>query len=328
MLRFLVRRLLIMIPMVLLISVVSFVIIQLPPGDYLASYVARLTASGGQVDQSVLESLKVRYGLGDPGYLQYLKWIRAILLRGDFGESFEYNLPVSWLIGERMMLTIALSALTLILTWVVALPIGIYSAVRQYALGDYIFTFLGFIGMATPSFLLALIVLYFLFHYFGMTISGLFSAEFENAPWSIGKLLDLARHIWIPALILGVGGTASLIRILRANLLDEMHKPYVTTARAYGFKERTVILRFPVRVALNPFVSSVGWSLPYLVSGSIIVAIIFNLQTVGPIFYVALLGQDMYLAGSIVFLLSVLTLVGTLISDLLLAWLDPRIRYH
>lgn len=327
MIRYIVKRLVLMIPMIIVISIVSFIIIQLPPGDYLTTYVARLSSMGEQVDSAQLLMLNQRYGLDQPMYIQYLKWVGGIL-RGDFGRSFEYSMPVSDLIGERMMLTILVSFLTLMVTWIVAFPIGIYSAVKQYSVGDYIATIFGFVGMATPSFLLALIILYLVWQHMGMTISGLFSPAFENAPWSFAKVLDLFSNIWVPILVLGLGGTAGLIRIMRANLLDELQKPYVTTARAYGFKESALLLRYPVRVAMNPFVSGVGWSLPYLVSGSTIVAIILNLQMVGPLLYVALLAQDMYLAGSIIFILSVLTLFGTLISDLLLAWLDPRIRYQ
>lgn len=316
-----------MIPMIIVISIVSFIIIQLPPGDYLTTYVARLSSTGETVDQAQLEMLKQRYGLGQPVYVQYFKWVGGIL-KGDFGRSFEYSMPVSDLIGERLAMTILVSFMTLMVTWIIAFPIGIYSAVKQYSIGDYIATIFGFVGMAIPSFLLALIILYLVYRHMGMTISGLFSPPFENAPWNFAKWIDLLNHVWVPIIILGLGGTAGLIRIMRANLLDELQKPYVTTARAYGFKESALVLRYPVRVAMNPFVSGVGWSLPYLVSGSTIVAIILNLQMVGPLLYVALLAQDMYLAGSIIFILSVLTLLGTLISDLLLAWLDPRIRYQ
>lgn len=328
MIHFVIKRLLMLIPMLFVISLVSFLIIQLPPGDYLTAYVARLSSTGERIDEAELENLRVRFGLDQPVYVQYAKWIGGIILRGDFGRSFQYRAPVTWLLSERTVLTIVLSALALVLTWIVAFPIGIYSAVRQYSIGDYVATFFGFVGMATPSFLVALIVLYLLFRFGNTTVSGLFSPGFENAPWNLAKVVDLMKHIWLPAAILGIGGTAGLIRTMRANLLDEMHKPYVTTARAYGFSERTVILRFPVRVALNPFISGIGWSLAYLVSGSVIVAIVFNMQTVGPIFHIALLGQDMYLAGAIVFMLSAMTVVGTLISDLLLAWVDPRIRFQ
>jgi len=316
-----------MIPLIFGISVVAFTIIQLPPGDFLTTYVAARSATGESVTQAEVDALRERYGIGDPVFVQYGKWMGGIMLRGDFGRSFRYGQPVSQLIGERIALTFVVSLTTLLFTWVVALPIGIYSAVKQYTIGDYIVTFLGFIGMAIPNFLFALIVLYLGFEYFGFTMNSLFSAEFVNAEWSLARVIDLMKHLWVPVLILGTAGTAGLIRIMRANLLDELKKPYVITARAYGYSEAELVRRFPVRVALNPFISSIGWSLPYLVSGTTIVAIVLNLPTVGPLMFSALVSQDMYLAGSIIFILSVLTMVGTLVSDILLAILDPRIRY-
>lgn len=316
-----------MIPLIFAISVVAFVIIQLPPGDYLTTYVASRAATGEPVTQAEIDMLRDRYGIGEPVFVQYSKWITGIVIRGDFGRSFRYGRPVTQLLGQRLLLTFTVSLTTLLFTWIVALPIGIYSAMKQYSLSDYIVTFLGFIGMAIPNFLFALILLYLSFEYFGFTMNSLFSAEFVNAPWSFARVLDLLKHLWVPVIILGTAGTAGLIRIMRANLLDELKKPYVVTARAYGYTERELVRRFPVRVALNPFISSIGWSLPYLVSGTTIVAIVLNLPTVGPLLYTALLSQDMYLAGSIILILSVLTMIGTLISDILLALLDPRIRY-
>lgn len=326
MLRYIARRILIMIPTIFAISIVSFIVIQLPPGDFLTSYVASLQAQGAKVDPAVLVSLRHTYGLDQPIYIQYLKWIGGILLRGDFGASFLFKVPVSLLIWERIGLTILLSLATVILTWLIAFPIGIFSAVKKYSLGDYFFTFLGFIGVAVPDFLLALVLLVASYLIFGKSISGLFSPQFEGAVWTWGKVGDLLNHLWIPMIILGMGGTASLIRIMRANLLDELQKPYVTTARAKGQGELTLLMRYPVRAALNPFVSTLGWTLPQLVSGSTIIAVVLNLPMTGPMLLTALTSQDMYLAGSFIFILSILTVVGTLVSDILLAWLDPRIR--
>jgi peptide/nickel transport system permease protein len=325
MLRYIVYRIVLMIPTIFVISVISFLIIQLPPGDFLTSYVAGITARGEEIDEATIQALRDAYGLGQPVHIQYLKWMSGVM-RGDFGQSFTWRVAVSSLIWDRVWLTVAVSLVTLLFTWVVAFPIGIYSAVRPYSILDYIFTFIGFIGVAIPSFLLALIMLVVAFAQFGMSVGGLFSPGFEEAPWSWAKIVDLFQHIWIPVIVLGLGGTASLIRIMRANLLDELHKPYVTTARLKGQREFTLLMRYPVRVALNPFVSTLGWTLPQLVSGSTIVAVVLSLPLVGPMMLQALVSQDMYLAGSLILILSVLTVIGTLISDILLAWLDPRIR--
>jgi peptide/nickel transport system permease protein len=314
-----------MLPTIFVISVISFVIIQLPPGDFLTSYVAGISARGEEIDEATIASLRDAYGLGQPMHIQYFKWITGVL-RGDFGQSFTWRVAVSDLIWSRVWLTVAVSLVTLLFTWAVAFPIGIYSAVRPYSVLDYIFTFIGFIGVAVPSFLLALILLVVAFAQFGMSVGGLFSPGFEEAPWSWAKVMDLMQHIWIPVFVLGLGGTASLIRIMRANLLDELHKPYVTTARLKGQREFTLLMRYPVRVALNPFVSTLGWTLPQLVSGSTIVAVVLSLPLTGPMMLQALVSQDMYLAGSLILILSVLTVIGTLISDIMLAWLDPRIR--
>jgi len=328
MLQYILRRVLWMIPTFLVTSLVAFAIIQLPPGDYATSYLANLSAQGTQVSRDVEESLRQAYGLGEPLPMQYFKWMHGILTRGDFGIAFELSQPVSSVIWERVWLTIALSLGSVLITWVIAFSIGIYSAVKQYSLGDYVFTFIGFIGIAVPSFLLALVLMYIQFKYFSQTIGGLFSSEFVNAPWNMERAADLLRHIWLPVLILAFGGTAELIRIMRANLLDEMRRPYVITARAKGLPEWKVLLRYPVRLALNPFVSTIGWTLPYLVSGSIILSVVMNLPTTGPMLLRALQVQDMYLAGAVILILSVLTIIGTLVSDILLAWLDPRIRYQ
>jgi peptide/nickel transport system permease protein len=325
MITFVVRRLLLLIPTVFAISVISFIAIQLPPGDFLTSYISALESQGELVDEALIASLKAQYGLGEPIHVQYLKWVGG-MLRGDFGQSLQWRMPVKDLLWERLALTVVLSLSSLLFIWAVAFPVGIYSAVRQYSPGDYLFTFLSFVGLGIPSFLLALVVMWFAFTEFGIAVGGLFSPEYQSAPWSPGKVVDLLQHLWIPMIVLGMGGTAGLIRIMRANLLDELNRPYVDTARAKGHSESTLILKYPVRMALNPFVSTVGWTLPGLVSGSIIVSVVLNLPTTGPLLLSALLSQDMYLAGSFLLMLSILTVIGTLISDILLAWLDPRIR--
>ncbi len=328
MLQYIARRTILIIPTLLVVSIVAFIIIQLPPGDFLTSYTARLASTGETIDQALLEALRVRYGLGEPIYVQYWKWITGIILRGDFGDSFLWNQPVKVLIWERLGLTLAISVSTLIFTWAVAFPIGIYSAVKKYTLGDYLSTTIGFIGLATPNFMIALILMWVSFRYFGVTVGGLFSQQYISAPWSIDKVIDLFRHLWVPAVILGVSGAAGLIRVMRANLLDELHRPYVVTARSKGLPELNLIMKYPVRMALNPFVSTVGWTLPALVSGETIVATVLALPTAGPLLLQALMAQDMYLAGAFIMLLSLLTIVGTLVSDILLAVLDPRIRYE
>jgi peptide/nickel transport system permease protein len=325
---YIIRRILAMIPTLFLASVVAFAIIQLPPGDFATSYVANLSAMGDNVSQEALQSLREAYGLDQPVLIQYFKWIGGILTRGDYGISFEHREPVSSLMWERIWLTMWLSLGSVLLTWLIAFPIGIYSAVKQYSIGDYVFTFIGFIGVSIPAFLVALVLMYIQFKYFGKTTSGLFSDEFISAAWSWERVKDLLAHLWLPALILGLSGTAELIRILRANLLDELRRPYVITARAKGLPEWRVILKYPVRLALNPFVSTLGWILPGLISGSIILSQVMNLPTTGPLLLRSLQSQDMYLAGSMILILSVATVIGTLISDILLALLDPRIRYQ
>lgn len=326
MLPFIIRRTLLMIPTFVVTSIVAFIVIQLPPGDFATTYMADQASRGDPVAQEMIETLRLTYGLDQPAHIQYLKWMEGILTRGDFGIAFEFRQPVSSLIWERVALTLLLSLASVLITWLVAFPIGIYSAVKQYSLGDYAFTFLGFIGISMPSFLLALVVMFLMFSHFGVTVDGLFSTEMANAGWSLEKVGDLLQHIWLPVLILAVGGTAELIRIMRANLLDELHKPYVITARSKGLPRWKVLLKYPVRLALNPFVSTIGWTLPALVSGSIIISVVMSLPTTGPMLLRSLQSQDMYLAGSLILILSLLTIVGTLISDILLAWLDPRIR--
>ncbi|MEO1104809.1 MAG: ABC transporter permease [Pseudomonadota bacterium] len=327
MLKFILRRLFWTIPFLFAVSIVVFLLIQAPPGDYLTTYIATLAQQGEIVDEARIANLQARYGLDQPLYIQYFKWVTG-MLQGDFGISFEWQQPVSELIWERMALTLLLSFATLVFTWGIALPIGIYSAVRKYSVGDYVVTFVGFIGLATPNFLLALVLMYIAVVHFGTDVGGLFSDEYVNAPWSFAKVQDLLSHLWLPMIILGTASTASLIRIMRANLLDELPKAYVTTARAKGMSEWRLILKYPVRVALNPFISTIGWLLPQLVSGAVITAIVLNLPLAGPLMLQALLSQDMYLAGAFVMLLCALTVIGMLISDILLALLDPRVRYQ
>ena len=325
MLAYIGRRVLLAVFTVWAISVLSFAIIQLPPGDYVTSYIAQMASMGSMVTDEEAQNLRIQYGLGQPIYIQYLKWMRLVVV-GDFGFSMEWRRPVTEVIGDRLWLTVVVSVAALILTWALALPIGIYSAVRQYSVGDYVATFIGFIGLAVPNFLLALVILYFGFTLFNANVGGLFSPEFQDAPWSAGRAWDLVKHLPVPALILGLAGTAQQIRIMRANLLDELRKPYVVTARSKGLTEARVILKYPVRVALNPFASTIGYTLPYIVSGSIIVSLVLGLPTVGPLLLRALISQDMFLAGTIVLLLGVMTVIGTLISDIVLIWIDPRIR--
>ncbi len=326
MLHIVLRRLFWMVPTLLVISIISFAIIQLPPGDYLTAYIAALAETGETVDEEKIEALRIRYALDEPVHIQYITWMVG-MFRGDLGMSFEWNRPVGELIGERILLTTIISIATLLVTWVIAIPIGIYSAVRQYSIGDYAFTLIGFVGLATPNFLLALVCMYIGYSVFDISAGGLFSPAYQNAPWSAARLLDLMYHLWIPVIVIGTAGTAGMIRVMRGNLLDELRKQYVMTARAKGVHRIKLILRYPVRVALNPMISTIGWVLPSIVSGATITAVVLGLPTTGPLLLRALMNQDMYLAGSMVMMLSLLTVIGTLISDLLLLWLDPRIRY-
>jgi len=321
------KRLAYMVFVLFVVSIVSFILIQLPPGDFLTTQVTLLRASGTDVSEAQLESLTRRYGLDLPPHEQYLKWMGGVL-QGDYGQSFQYNRPVRDLIGERLGLTIAISLATLIFTFAVAIPIGIYSATRQYSIGDYAFTTIGFIGLAIPNFLLALLIMFFLNRAFGVSVGGLFSPEFRLEPWSLAKVWDMIKHLPTPVIVIGMAGTAGLIRVMRGCLLDELRRQYVITARAKGQAENTVIFRYPVRVALNPVVSTIGWALPAIVSGETITAIVLDLPTTGPLLVGALLNQDMYLAGSFILFLSTLTVIGTYVSDLLLVALDPRIRFE
>jgi peptide/nickel transport system permease protein len=325
MLKYIVGQIVYAVPTLLIVSVLVFFIIELPPGDYMTSYVTRLQEVGARTTEEEVLALKKQYGLDQPIYVRYVKWLWN-MLQGDFGLSLTHNKPVSELIWDRLALTFGVSFVALIIHWLIAFPIGIYSAVRQYSVGDYIFTSLAFISAATPQFMVALVIMWILFVRYNFTLGGLVSLEFENEPWSWPKIVDMLKHVGVAFLILGITGGIGLIRTMRANLLDELHKPYVTTARAKGLSERRVLLKYPVRVALNPFVSTVGWVLPGLISGTTIVSIVLGLPTTGPLLFSALRNQDMYLAGSFLMMLSVLTIVGTIVSDILLAWLDPRIR--
>jgi len=327
MLSYIIRRFLFMIILLLAISVVAFIIIQLPPGDYLTTLIESLRARGIEVDREQMRTLEKQYGLDLPVYAQYFKWMWN-LLHGDLGRSFEWNEPVSMLIGRRLPLTVAISSLTLIFVYIVAIPIGIYSATHQYSIGDYTFTVVGFAGLAIPNFLLALVLMFIFYKYFGLSAGGLFSLNYEVAPWSIGKVIDMLKHLPIPIIVIGTAGTAGLIRVMRGCLLDELRKQYVITARIKGVSERTLLFKYPVRVAINPIISTIGWTLPSIVSGATITAIVLSLPTVGPLLLGALMNQDMYLAGSMVMVLTFLTVIGTLVSDILLAWIDPRIRYE
>lgn len=324
---YLLRRVLYMIISLLVMSMLAFVVIQLPPGDWLTFYIQQLQLTGGVGDQATAAALREQYGLDLPMYQQYLKWISGFI-HGDFGMSFSWSKPVTEVIGERLLLTVLISFFTLLFTYIIAIPIGIYSATHQYSVGDYTFTVLGFAGLATPNFLLALIIMFVLYKYFGLSVGGLFSPEYIDAPWSWGRFINLLSHIWTPLIVVGTAGTAALIRVMRACLLDELRKQYVITARSKGLSERKLLFRYPVRIALNPIVSTIGWQLPRIVSGATITAVVLALPTIGPLLLQALMEQDMFLAGTMVLFLGSLTIIGTLISDILLVLVDPRIRYE
>ncbi|MCB9948906.1 MAG: ABC transporter permease [Rhodospirillaceae bacterium] len=325
MLGYIARRIIVMIPTVLAISAISFIIIQLPPGDYLTTYINELQSRGESVDPGRIEFLRQAYGLDKSNIEQYFFWL-GNALRGDFGYSFEYNLPVTAVVGDRMFLTVLVTFATTIFIWIVSFPIGIYSATHQYSIGDYSLTFLGFIGLATPNFLLALVLLYLANVYFGTSIGGLMDPSYIDQPMSWGKFLSVLEHLWVPVIVIGTSGTAAMIRRLRANLLDELQKQYYVTALAKGLPRRRALFKYPLRMALNPFIADIGSLLPSLISGATIVSVVLNLPTTGPLLLSALQSQDMYLAGSFVFWLAGLTVVGVLLSDLALAALDPRIR--
>ena len=322
---YLVHRLLIMIPTLIAISVLVFIIIQLPPGDYLSAYVAELQSQGEAVSEAKIAFLRKQYGFDEPMWRQYLVWASG-MLQGDFGYSFEYGLPVTEVVGDRLWLSIVVSFTTILFTWAVSFPIGIYSATHQYSWGDYGLTFIGFLGLATPNFLLALVLLYVANTYFGTSIGGLMDDQFIGAPWSFGKFTSILEHLWVPVVVIGTSGTAAMIRRLRANLLDELEKQYVVTGRAKGLPPLKLLLKYPLRMALNPFIADIGNLLPQVISGAAIVSVVLSLPTTGPMLLTALQSQDMYLAGSFLMFLATLTVIGVFLSDLALAALDPRIR--
>lgn len=327
MIKFILRRIIILIPLLILVSMVSFIVIQLPPGNYVDSYIRNLELQGGTINDAQKAALEKQYGLDKPLLVQYWMWISRIILHGDFGNSFKYQRPVSVLLMERIPRTIGLSLASMFFTWVIAIPIGILSALKKYSFWDYFFTFLSFLGLSIPAFLLALVLLYAVFTKTGYMTIGLFSAEYRDAPWSLARFTDMMRNVWLPLVVLSVTGSAGLIRILRASLLDELKKQYVTTARAKGLPEWRVILEYPIRIAFNPIISTIGWMLPAMVGGELVVSKVLNIPTVGPMMLDAVTSQDMYLAGGFVLILCSLTIIGTLVSDILLAWADPRIRF-
>lgn len=326
--QFIFQRAAILIPFLFLVSVMSFIIIQLPPGDFVDSYIRNLQLQGGTVNEAQKADLEAQYGLDKSLTEQYIIWISNIVLRGDFGNSFRYNQPVSQILAERVPRTVAISLISILITWIIAVPLGIVSALRQYSVWDYLIAFISFIGLAVPPFLLALVLMFFVYSKTGWFVTGLFSPEFRTAPWSFDKLIDLLKNIWLPLLVLPITSTGGIIRVLRASLLDELRKQYVVTARAKGLPERLLIMRYPVRIAVNPLISTIGWMLPAVVGGEVVVAKVLNLPTTGPVLLDAIQSQDMYLAGALVMILSTLTIVGTLVSDILLALFDPRIRYN
>jgi peptide/nickel transport system permease protein len=333
-LTFIIRRSLLAVLTIWALSMISFVVIQLPPGDFVDTYILQLLTAGAvetgnvAISESLEKALRTQYGLDQPVYIQYAKWVSRIL-QGDFGMSLEFQKPVTEVIGERLLMTIILASTTALFAWGISIPVGIYSAVRQHSIEDYTITFIGFLGLAVPDFLLALWLLWITFTIFpDLGVGGLFSAQYVEAPWSFARVLDLISHLWIAAFVVGTAGTAALIRVMRANLLDELQKPYVVTARAKGIPEWKLILKYPVRLALNPLISTLGYLLPVLMSGSVIVSVVLSLPTEGPLLLRALLAEDMFVSAAIVLLLGTLTVIGTLMSDILLAVLDPRIRMN
>lgn len=323
--KFILRRIGLMIPTVLVISFVAFFLIQLPPGNYATALAARMESNGETVQQQQIVAMEARYGLNDPIIVQYGKWMWDVL-HGNLGQSFVYDTSVSSLIASRLPLTLVVAAATLALTWGISFLVGIVSATRQYSIADYVLSTIAFIGLATPNFLIALVLLFFGSRYLGVSVGGLYSPQWIDAEWNLGKFLNLLSHLWVPVLVIGLAHTAALFRIFRANILDELRKPYVVAARARGLRERTILLKYPVRVALNPFISTIGWTIPAILTGDIIVGQVLSLRTTGPLLLEALLAQDPYLAGSIILVVSVLTVIGTLFSDIVLAWFDPRVR--
>lgn len=325
MLRIVVQRLLLLPLLLVVFSILVFALVQAPPGGFLTSYISMLAASGSSIDAAQVEALRRQFGLDQPFHVQYIRWVQS-LLRGDLGLSLEYQRPNLELIRQYLLLTVLLALFSFLLTWALAIPAGIYSATHPRSLVDYLLTVANYVGVAIPNFMLALVLMWIAFSRFGISVTGLFSPEYVQAPWTLARVADLLKHIWVPTIVLGIAGTARLTRVMRANLLDELHKPYVTMARAKGLSEWRLVLKYPVRVAINPLVSTVGWYLPQLFSGSLIVATVMNLPNIGPVLLRALINQDMYLAGGILLIYCFFTIVGTLISDVLLAWVDPRIR--
>ncbi len=323
--QYIIQRLLLLPLLIFIFSVIAFALIQAPPGDFITSYIAELAASGSTMEKAQIDALRTQYGLDRPMYIQYFKWVGKVL-QGDLGVSLDWQKPNLELISERLALTLMLGAFTFLIAWAVAIPIGIYSATHQYSFFDYFFTVFNYIGVATPTFMTALILMWVAFKYFGASVTGLFSPEYIDASWSWGRVVDLLKHLWLPALILALDGTARLARVMRANLLDELKKPYMEMARAKGMSEWRLVMKYPVRLAFNPLVSTIGWYLPLIFSGSLIVATVLNLPTIGPLLLRALIVQDMFLAGAIILIYCMLAIIGTIISDILLAWLDPRIR--
>jgi peptide/nickel transport system permease protein len=327
MLLYIIRRIIMLVPILILMSMVAFFLIQLPPGDWVTFRIEQLRMSGVTVSDVDAENLKREFGLDQPAPQRYIRWVTGIVTRGYWGRSMQWEKPVHEILAERVPMTILISFSALIFSWVVAVPVGIFSATHQYSVLDYIFTFVGFIGLATPGFLLALILAWISFSYFGFSPLGLFSPEYMDAPWTTAKFGDLLKHLWMPMILVGLGNTGGTIRTVRNNLLDELHKQYVITARAKGLTEWRLLWKYPVRMAINPLLSTLSWVLPGLVSGTVLIDIVLSLQTVGPVLLRATLAQDMYLAGSIVLILSSLTVIGALLGDIALVMVDPRIRF-
>ena len=312
---------------VFVISVLSFVLIQAPPGDFLTSQITRLQANGQVVDEVMIQNMKAQYGLDKPIYVQYFRWVGQ-MFRGNFGYSFYYRFSILQMLADYMPMTLILAIITLVFVYIVSIPLGIVSAVKQYSVFDYTFTIVGFLGLSVPNFILALLVMYVFYKNFGISIGGLFSMEYVNAPWTWARFADLVRHLWAPVIVVGVAGTAGIIRVIRASMLDELGQEYMQVARAKGLSEFRVIMKYPVRVALNPIFSTVGWQLPNIIGGFVIAGVVLNLPIIGPVLLRALTAQDMYLAGAIVLLLSIMTVLGTIVSDIALVFADPRIRFY
>ena len=328
MLSYVLKRIVQLVPILFLISVVSFSIIELPPGDFADFYISSLRQSGMTILDDEARRIKEEYGFNKPLIEKYLRWLGYIVLNGNFGYSFEYQKPVNDIIWEKLPLTIGFTLGAMIISWIIAIPIGIYSALNQYSKTDYIFTFIGFIGLATPPFLMALLFAWFFLKIFDYSVLGLYSPEYATAPWSFDKFVDMLKHLILPVILIGLQGTGTIIRIMRGNLLDELKKPYVVTAKAKGVPFKKLLMKYPVRMAINPIISTIGWLLPALIAGEILISIVLGIQTLGPVLLRSVLSQDMWLAASIVMILSFLTVLGSLLSDLLLVWLDPRIRYE